>query len=80
LFVRTVERAMHSLPSLVYKIAETNNLDIPFDMGSPSEYRIYFSKNCPIQQNKILLAYMAMLEMFFRTTLRLEVKFLQSRI
>jgi hypothetical protein len=44
LFTRTIERAVHIVPSLIYKIAENEDLDIPFDLGAPSEISEFLLK------------------------------------
>ena len=47
LFVRTIERAAHVAPNLLYKIAEGNDVDIPFELGSPYELSEFLLKELP---------------------------------
>jgi hypothetical protein len=55
LFMRTVERAVRSSPDLIYKIAKDNDVDIPFELSSPSELAEFFLKELPdyVKQNII---------------------------
>jgi hypothetical protein len=47
LFTRVIERAYHVSPRLVYNIAEQNEVDLPYDLGSPLELSEYLLKELP---------------------------------
>lgn len=55
LFTRIIERAIHSSPSLIYKIAEQNDVDIPFELGSPSELSEFLLKELPAHVRQSLI-------------------------
>jgi hypothetical protein len=47
LFTRVIERAYHVSPNLIYKLAKDNDVDIPFDLSSPSEVSEFLLKELP---------------------------------